>query len=71
MEAFAIEGDDAGRFLAAMLQGVEAEGRDRCGVRVAEDAEDAALLVEAILVQIDVIGAAKLADFVPSRDARS
>ena len=57
MEAFPIETDDAGRFLATMLQGMEAQGRDRCGVRVSVDAEDPALLVEAILVQIDVIGA--------------
>ena len=57
MEAFPIEADDAGRFLATMLQRVEAQGRDRGGVRVSVNAEDPALLVEAILVQIDVIGA--------------
>ena len=53
MEALAVEGDDAGRFLAAMLQRVQAERRDGGGVRMAEDAEHAALLAQAVLVQVD------------------
>ena len=32
MEAFAVEGDDAGRLLPAVLQGVQAERGDRGGV---------------------------------------
>ena len=53
MKALAVEGDDAGRLLAAVLQGVQAERDDRRRVGVAEDAEDAAFLVQAVLVQID------------------
>jgi hypothetical protein len=44
METAAVEGDDAGSLLAAMLEGVEAEGRDSGGLGVAEDAEHAAFL---------------------------
>ena len=42
MEALAVEGDDAGGLLAAMLQSVQAERRDGGGVGMAEDAEHAA-----------------------------
>ena len=42
MEALAVEGDDAGGFLAAMLERVQAERGDRGRVGMAEDAEDAA-----------------------------
>src|SRR5262249_56120374 len=38
MEALAVVGDDAGGFLAAMLECVEAERRNRRGIRVAEHA---------------------------------
>ena len=55
MEALAVERDDAGRFLAAMLQRVQAERRDRGGVRMAEDAEHAALLAQAVLFEIDTL----------------
>ena len=48
VEALAVVGDDAGGFLAAMLEGVEAECGDRRGVRVSEDAEDTALLIESV-----------------------
>ena len=40
----AVEGDDAGGLLAAMLQGVQPERGDGGGFRVAEDAEHAAFL---------------------------
>ena len=50
MEMVAVEGDDAGGLLAAMLQGVQPERGQRGGVLVAEDAEDAALLAQAIVV---------------------
>ena len=53
MKALAVEGDDAGRLLSAMLQGVQAERDDRRGVGMAEDAEDAAFLVQAVVVEID------------------
>ena len=40
----AVEGDDAGGLLAAMLQGVQSERGDGGGFGVAEDAEHAAFL---------------------------
>ena len=55
MEALAVEGDDAGRFLAAMLQRVQAERRDGGGVGMAEDAEHAALLAQPVVVEIDAL----------------
>lgn len=57
MEALSIEADDTSCFLATVLKGVKAQRRDRGRVRVAVDAEDTALLVETILVQIELIGA--------------
>ena len=42
MEALAVEGDDAGGFLAAVLERVQAERGDGGGVGMAEDAEHAA-----------------------------
>ena len=54
VEDAAVEGDDAGGFLAAMLQGVEAERDDRRGVRVAVDAEDAAFLAQGVAVEVEV-----------------
>ena len=58
MEDMAVEGDDARGFLAAMLQGVEAERRDGGGVRMSVDAEDAAFLTQGIAfeVQVDCLG---------------
>ena len=53
IEALAVESDDARRFLAAMLEGVEAERGDRSGVGMAEDAEHPAFLAQAILVGIE------------------
>ena len=44
MEALAVEGDDAGGFLAAMLERVQAERGDGGGVGMAENAEHAAFL---------------------------
>jgi hypothetical protein len=49
MEVLAVVGDDAGCFLSAMLEGVEAERGQRRGVLVAEDAEHPALLAKAIV----------------------
>ncbi len=53
VEALAVEGDDAGGLLAAVLKGVQAERGDGCGVGVAEDAEHAALLAQAIGIWIE------------------
>ena len=52
MELPPIEGADAGRFLAAMLKGMEAERRDGGGVGMTEDAEDAAFLAEGLGFEI-------------------
>ena len=54
METAAVERDDAGRFLAAMLQGVQAERRDGGRVRMPENAEHAAFLAQPVAVQIEV-----------------
>ncbi len=44
----AVEGDDAGRLLAAMLQGMQPERGDRRGVGMAENSEDAAFLTQPV-----------------------
>ena len=49
VEVGAVEGDDAGGLLAAVLQGVQAERGQRRGVLVAEHAEDAAFLAQAVV----------------------
>src|SRR5262245_51806001 len=51
VETLAVVGDDAGRFLAAMLEGVQSESCDRRGIRVAEHAEHAALLTQPVVVE--------------------
>ena len=48
-EALAVGGGDAGRFLAAMLQGVEAEVGLAGGVGVAVDGDDAAFFAELVV----------------------
>jgi hypothetical protein len=45
MEMMTIEADDAGRFLAAMLERVQSKGREGRGIGMVKDAENAALLV--------------------------
>ncbi len=52
MKSLAIEGDDAGCLLAAMLKRVQAERCDGGGVRMTEDTEDATLLAQAVGVGI-------------------
>jgi hypothetical protein len=54
MEPLAVVGDDAGRFLAAVLQRVQAERRDGGGVGVAVDAEHAALFTQPVGVELEV-----------------
>ena len=53
MEPLAVEGDDAGRFLAAVLERVQAERGDRRGVGMAEYAEYAAFLAQPVAVKVD------------------
>jgi hypothetical protein len=54
VKAMAIEGHDAGRFLAAMLECVKAKRSDRCGFWMAEDAEHATFLTEHVAVKIEI-----------------
>ena len=51
MEAGAVEGNDARRLLAAMLERVQAEHGERRGVGVTEDAENTALLAQLVVVE--------------------
>ena len=53
MEALAVEGDDAGGFLAAMLERVQAERGDGGGVGMAENAEHAAFFAQAVAVEVE------------------
>ena len=50
MEAHAIMRDDAGGLLAAMLQRVQAQGRDRRRIRDIPSAEDAAFLMRLVII---------------------
>ena len=50
METGAVEGDDARRFLSAMLKRVQAESGAHRGVGVVENAEYAAIFAQAIIV---------------------
>ncbi len=56
MEVVAVEADDARRFLAAMLERVQAERGERRGIGMVEDAEDAALFVQPVLFEEAQIG---------------
>ena len=56
MEMAAVEADDARRFLAAMLERVQAKRGERRGIGMVEDAEDAALLVQPVLFEPAQIG---------------
>ena len=53
MESRSVEGDDARRLLSAVLEGVQPERDDRRGVGMAEDAEDAAFLVQPVFFQFE------------------
>ena len=55
MEAAAVEGNNARRFLAAVLQGMQAKGRQGCRVGVAENAEHAAFLAQRVAVKVKFI----------------
>ncbi len=55
MKSLAIEGDNAGCFLAAMLKCVQAERCDGSSVRVTENAEDATLLAQAVGIGIECV----------------
>ena len=51
LEAGPVEGDDTGGFLAAMLQGVQAQGHVAGGFGMTVDAENAAFLTKMIVVE--------------------
>ena len=71
MEALAVEGDDAGRLLAAMLQSVQAERGDRRGVGMAEDAEHAAFFAQAVALEVEVGSAARRSNGVSAQSSDS
>ncbi len=52
IEAGAVKGDDAGRLLAAVLQGMETERGYRRGVGMAEDPEHPAFFAEAVGLRV-------------------
>src|ERR1019366_4660554 len=54
VKARAVERDDAGGLLAAVLKGVQPERGDGGGLGMAEDAEHAAFLAQRIAVQVGV-----------------
>jgi hypothetical protein len=53
MESLAIERDDAGGLLSAVLESVQAERGDGGRVRVSEYAEDAALFTQPVAVKVE------------------
>src|SRR5580698_4369043 len=51
----AVESDNAGSFLAAMLQGMQPEHGNGGGVRMIKDSEDAALLAQPVAVGVEFV----------------
>ena len=54
MEIAAVEADDAGRFLTAVLQGIKPEVGQVGRFGMAEDAEDAAFIVELVVHSLKI-----------------
>ncbi len=54
VELLAVVADDAGRFLAAMLEGVEAQRSYRRSFRVPKNTEDSAFLTEFIVAHLRI-----------------
>ena len=80
VEPDAVESDDAGGFLAAMLQGMQPERDNRRGVGVIENAKDAAFLAQPVAVRVEAafarrvrgrFGAVGITALEPERTARS
>jgi hypothetical protein len=61
MEAAAVEGDDAGGLLPAMLERMQPERRDGGRIGVAENAENAAFLAQPVAVEIESLGVVRKA----------
>ena len=53
----AVEGDDACRLLAAMLQGMQSKSRDGGGGGMAENSENPAFLPQAVRIEVKIKGA--------------
>src|SRR5438105_2502751 len=53
MKSLAVESNDAGSFLTAMLECMQAERSDRGGIWVSENAEHAAFLTQAIAARLE------------------
>jgi hypothetical protein len=51
-EPFAVKGGDAAGFLATVLQGVQAERRQKAGFMISENSEDAALFTGFVIIVI-------------------
>jgi hypothetical protein len=51
MEALAVEGDDTGCFLPAMLKRMQAKRRQRCRIGMSQNSENAAFLMQRISVE--------------------
>ena len=56
MEALAVVGDDAGGFLAAVLQRVQAKRGDGGSVGMTEDAEHAAFFAQPVGIRVESVG---------------
>ena len=50
-----VVGDDAGRFLAAMLKRMQAQHRQRAGIGMAENAKHAALFMQRVCIEHMVV----------------
>ena len=70
MKPAAVIADDAGRFLAAVLESMKAERGDGGGVGVSVDAEDAAFLAQPVAIEGEVRGAPVRGSRLPSLSAR-
>ena len=54
MKTGPVEGNDARGLLAAMLEGVQSERRDGCGIGMTEDAEHPAFLAKRVRFQVAI-----------------
>ena len=71
VESRTVEGDDARRLLSPVLQRMQPQRGDRGGVGMAEDAEYAAFLAQAVGIDIEALGQVRLAFMVSRVSGRS
>jgi hypothetical protein len=50
VKLLSVKGNNAGRFLPAMLQGMQAQGRQGTRLRMAKHAKDAAFIMESVVI---------------------